>query len=57
MGLHICNYCEHKTKCDNAFKNSLICTNINPKIKKEQEKRFDNTELKEFTEFLKEAEE
>lgn len=57
MGLHICNYCEHKTKCDNAFKNSLICTNMNPKIKKEQEKRFDNKEFKEFKEFLKEAEE
>ena len=54
MGLHICNYCEYKTKCENAFKNSLMCTNINPNIKREQERRFDNTDFKEFTEFLKE---
>ena len=55
MGLHICNYCEYKAKCENAFKNNLMCTNLNSNIKKKQEKRFDNTEFKEFVRFLEES--
>lgn len=52
MGLHICNYCEYKMNCSNAFKNNLICTSTNAKIKKQQEERFDNTEFRKFKEFL-----
>ena len=52
MGLHICNYCDYKTIYTKAFKNNMICLSLNKKIKSEQQKRFDNTELKEFREFL-----
>lgn len=52
MGLHICNYCNYKSNCTKSFENSLICLSINEKVRKEQEERFDNTELKEFREFL-----
>ena len=52
MGLHICNNCDYKMSCKNAFQNSLICTSTN--VKKKQESRFDRTEFKEFAEFLKE---
>lgn len=52
MGLHICNNCDYKSNCTKAFENSLICSSLNKKVRKEQEKRFDNTEFKEFKEFL-----
>lgn len=54
MGLHICNNCNYKTRCTNAFKNNLMCLSINPDIKKRRQLVFDNTELKEFVEFSRE---
>ncbi len=55
MGLHICNNCNYKMHCDNAFKNNLICSCANERIKSEQQQRFDNTDLKEFAKFVKES--
>lgn len=52
MGLHICNNCDYKDNCEKAFENSLVCLNTNSRIKYQQERKFDNTELKEFKEFL-----
>lgn len=52
MGLHICNNCDYKTKCMRAFENNLICLNPIKEIKKEQTKRFDDTEFKKLKEFL-----
>ena len=56
MGLHICNNCNYKRHCSNAFKNNLICSCANERIKLEQQQRFDDTDLKEFVEFVKEKE-
>lgn len=52
MGLHICNYCDYKMNCTKAFKNNMICLSSNINVKLKQQKRFDDTELKEFREFL-----
>lgn len=52
MGLHICNNCDYKFNCTKAFQNSLMCLSVNKNIKEKQERRFDNTEFKEFKEFL-----
>lgn len=52
MGLHICNNCDYNLNCTQKFQNNLICLSLDRNIKQEQEKRFDNTEFKEFKEFL-----
>ncbi len=52
MGTHICNNCEHSRNCGRAFENNLMCLNINKEIKQKQEKRFDNSELKDFVKFM-----
>lgn len=52
MGLHICNNCDYKSNCTKAFSNDLICLSIDKNIKEEQERQFDNTEFREFKEFL-----
>ena len=52
MGLHICNNCNYKAKYTQAFQSNLICLNLIKELKDEQIKRFDNTELREFKEFL-----
>jgi len=52
MGLHICNNCDYNTKCKEKFQNDLICLSPIKELKDAQTKRFDNTELREFKEFL-----
>lgn len=48
----MCEYCDYNTKCKEAFQNELICLNPIKELKDEQTKRFDNTDLREFKEFL-----
>ena len=53
MGLHICNNCNLNQICEYRFQNDLMCLSPIKKIKNEQEKRFDKSDFKEFTEFIK----